>query len=116
MERVRGFSNEFDIAGPIECRVCSLFTGELTAKHLLSSSNWEFFYCFNCKNWFKVSEKDQSIAYLIKDRELTMALDCFTQSSEMFQPIKKKRNTIGRLFARITFAIYDLISPYTNES
>jgi hypothetical protein len=116
MERVRGFVNGVDISGPIECRVCSPSTGQLSAKHLLSSSNWEFFYCSNCKNWFKISERDQSKAYLIKDWKLTSALDYFTQSSQMFQPITKKRNIIQRLFARITFAIYDLISPYLSDS
>lgn len=116
MERVRGYDQGVDFTSPIECRICSPLTGELTAMHLLSGSNWEFFYCFNCKNWFKVSERDRSVAFLIKDRKLTLALDYFTQATETFQPIKKKGKTIQRFFARFMLAIYDLISPYLVES
>jgi hypothetical protein len=107
-----------DFNGPVECRFCSTSgSALLTARHLLSTSNWEFFYCFKCKNWFKISEEGQSGEIcLVRDKKLVTALEYFTQSQEMFQPIdKRKKKNFRSILGRITFAIYDLISPYLSE-
>jgi hypothetical protein len=110
------WNGKADFDESIECRFCShTDTSLLTAKHLLTTSNWEFYYCFNCKNWFKTSERNQGEARLVRDAKLVTALEYFTQASEMFQPIEKKKMNGRSVVNRITFAIYDLISPYLSE-
>jgi len=107
-----------DYNEPLECRFCSSYSSGgalLTARHLLSTSNWEFFYCFKCKNWFRTPQRDQREIYLVKDKKLATALEYFTQAPEMLQPINKEKKNQTSVMGRITFAIYDLISPYLSE-
>lgn len=112
-----GWGRRIDFNQPLECLFCSSSSAQLTVRHLLSTSNWEFFYCFNCRNWFKSSERDQSEMYLVKERKLVTALEFFTQASEMFQPGKKrKKDHIRSFIKRITFAIFNFLSPYLSDN
>lgn len=106
-----------DLTEPIECGLCTPFTHRASVGHLLSSCEWEFFYCFNCKNWFRALRDNPKELFLIRDQRLARSLQYFTRAEEFFQPTEYGHLAQSRtsLIGRVAFKVYNFISPFLEE-
>jgi hypothetical protein len=49
------------------CRICSSYESKKTGRLMLSSCEWDFYYCYKCKNWFQVAERDNNISAPVRE-------------------------------------------------
>ena len=65
------FDNEFlrfAIHPDSGCALCSVLTGNKTAEMIYMSQEWDYYYCYRCRRWFKKRFDDQRIFLEIKDK------------------------------------------------
>lgn len=97
-----GMSNSDAYDPSTECRVCSVIDTRRAAKHLLSSSEWDYYYCRNCGNWFQVADGSRNSPALIHDKKLIVALNAYYANSvEEFEGVKEGLDVLHKILEKI---------------
>lgn len=93
--------------------MCSVIDSKRTARHLLSSSEWDYYYCRNCCNWFQIADGSLDGPQLIMDKKLIVALTAYYANSvEEFEGIKEGFDLLHKIFEKIGSLIDSFLSRY----
>jgi hypothetical protein len=115
MERIGGLHYDFGKDDSAECRICSSFDSGKSAFRVLSTLDWDFFYCFGCKNWFQVSQANHDIAYLITSSKKLDALNYFLHELDSTGSYLVGAKMIRRVFQWLSNFLLRLVSPELTE-
>jgi len=114
MERVGGFDYKLSRSITTDCQICLTIGVEETASRITSTLDWDFFYCSNCENWFKVSQKDHDVAFLIQDKKQLAALEYYEKTLGS-DGNREQLDLIRKIPRRLASGFYQLVSPYLVE-
>ena len=51
-----------------DCVYCSRVTGKKTAEVLYASQEWDYYYCYRCRGWFKRRFRSPKVFLPVNDR------------------------------------------------
>lgn len=109
-----GLNNYNGDTPPTQCRVCSVIDSKRTTTHLLSSSEWDFYHCLNCQNWFQIPEGSRETPRLVLDENLINALNAYYANSvQEVEGIKEGLDVIHKVLGKIGALLDRFISRYS---
>jgi hypothetical protein len=65
-----GSPGSFEIYADSECFRCAKITERKTAELLYMSSQWDFYYCYRCRGWFKKPFNEKHVVLPVTDRKV----------------------------------------------
>lgn len=57
----------YDAGADSKCRLCAI-PGSRTAECMYSSAEWDYYYCYRCRGWFKVFFRDDRVFIRVKSK------------------------------------------------
>jgi len=82
-----------------ECFSCSKVTQGKTAELLYTSSDWDYYYCYRCRGWFKRPFAAGNIILAVKDRRQVKQLTwMYTSHMEAMHANRVMVESIGRFW------------------
>ena len=60
----------FGIYADSECFRCAKITERKTAELLYMSSQWDYYYCYRCRGWFKKPFMEKRVVLPVTDRKV----------------------------------------------
>ncbi len=82
----------------VRCITCSSQSGIKTAKPLLDSGEWTFYYCYRCRGWFQKHYRIKHLKIPIRDRAMLKSLHWFYLSELQFAEMAQSMNSWVRRF------------------
>ena len=82
------------------CPICSGVSrgSTKTAKLLIITAEWNFYYCYRCRGWYQVHYKMRNFAFRVPSKKLENALTWFWMSeSELIEENRKTLNWVHNL-------------------
>jgi len=79
-----------------ECVYCSGMTDRMTAEMLYMSQGWDYYYCYQCRGWFKRHYADRRVFLAVKDRAEIRHLTWFyTKNTEYWYEQRRFLELLG---------------------
>lgn len=111
-----GLSNYGGYDPPTECRICSVIDSRRTVTHLLSSSEWDFYHCLTCRNWFQIPEGSREAPHLVLDKNLINALNAYYNNSvQELEGVKEGLDIIHKVLGKIEELIDHFMARYFDQ-
>jgi len=92
----RADREEYFFSTTAECVSCRPGSGTKTAKLLLETGEWTFYYCYRCRGWFRKHYRIAHLEIPIRDKMLIKSLNWFYMSEMQFMGIAQEMNTSVR--------------------
>ena len=92
---VIGSQGSFGIYADSECFRCAKITERKTAELLYMSSQWDYYYCYRCRGWFKKPFMEKRVVLPVTDRKVIRHLT-WMYTSHM-EAIHENRKLIERM-------------------
>ncbi len=98
----------FGIYPDSECFRCSDITGRRTAELLYMSSEWDYYYCYRCRGWFKKPFMKRHVVLPVNDRDViknltwmyTSQMEAAYQNRKMLEWVERAVHVLERRLMR----------------
>ncbi|MDA4112782.1 MAG: hypothetical protein OK474_01925 [Thaumarchaeota archaeon] len=85
----------FGIYADSDCFRCAKITERKTAELLYMSSQWDYYYCYRCRGWFKKPFKEKYVVLPVTDRKVIKRLT-WMYTSQM-EALHENRKLLERM-------------------
>ena len=92
----------FGVYADSECFRCSEVTESKTAEMLYMSSEWDYYYCYRCRGWFKRLFSNEEVVLPVTDRRVINHLTwMYTSHMEAMYENRRMLEQVGRVWHRL---------------
>jgi len=84
----------------VECAICpSKSMNSKTAKLLIMTGQWNFYYCYRCRGWFQAHFSAKNRVFRVQNKKIENSLTWFWKSeNEMIEENRKALHWVYSLF------------------
>src|SRR5271169_2791193 len=81
------------------CIICSTGSGNKTAKLMVVTGQWNFYYCYRCRRWSQSHYSSKGITLPVTDQKIQNSLTWFWRSeNEMYEENRRAMMWFRSLF------------------
>ncbi len=81
------------------CIICSTKSENKTAKLLVVTGQWNFYYCYRCRRWFQTHFSSKEIALPVDDQKIQTSLTWFWRTeNELYEENRRAIMWLRSLF------------------
>ncbi len=92
----------FGVYADSECFRCSEVIESKTAEMLYMSSEWDYYYCYRCRGWFKRLFSNEEVVLPVTDRRTINHLTwMYTSHMEAMYENRRMLEQVGRVWHRL---------------
>lgn len=86
----------------IDCLICpAKFRGMKSAKLLIVTGQWNFYYCYRCRGWFQAHYSMKNLVLRVENKKIENSLTWFWRSeNEMIEENRRALEWVYSLFTR----------------
>jgi hypothetical protein len=94
------FDRSSGLSSDIECVICPPRSQiSKTAKLLIMTGQWNFYYCYRCRGWFQAHFSSKNLVFRVQNKKIENSLTWFWKSeNEMIEENRKALHWMYSLF------------------